>query len=291
MLHKTTLLAHLVLAPPRTHLVDSVAILILEVRCTTQPFPLSLATHNHPLHRFFIGLTRLRGFGFARMPTHGVSTRDPLRKIATMSSRRPSSRLLQGSLSQSNADPPPPMNNVLSLENTSKLTRDSPGFGTSNNNNSTTSLFGNNKPTFGAAPASTGGTMFGSTQTGTTGGFGGANFGQSSANQSSGFSFGQKSGGFASTSNAPGTSLFGGGNPSTNAFGQSSNTNSFGAGTALQNSAVPPSDGTGSTAFTPHIEKDSNVSGAPTNHYQSITFMQPYQKYSFEVSKVARSRW
>ena len=160
------------------------------------------------------------------------------------------------------------------------------GFGSSNN---TTSLFGNtntaNKPAFGSA-ASTGGNMFGSTQTGTTGGFGG--FGSTGSNTSSGFSFGAKPSGFGSTpatTNAPTTSLFGGGNTGTSAFGSNTNTNTFGAsGTALSAQGVPPCQGTGSVPFAPHVEKDGN--GPVTNHFQTISFMPPYQAYSLEVSIV-----
>lgn len=224
------------------------------------------------------------------MPTYATPTCDAPQETATASGRRLGGYSLQRFLPEPSPDPPSPIHDLPFSEDTSKLTFNPPGFG-ANNNSNTTSLFGNNKPAFGAAPASTSGGMFGGTQTATTGGFGGSAFGQSNANQSSGFSFGQKPGGFGSTSNAPGTSLFGGGNSSTTPFGQGSNTNTFGAGTALQNSAVPPSEGTGSTAFAPHIEKDSGAAGAPTNHYQSITFMQPYQKYSFEVSRVSWFRW
>ncbi|KAL4891913.1 nuclear protein 96-domain-containing protein [Aspergillus ambiguus] len=155
------------------------------------------------------------------------------------------------------------------------------GFG-SNTQNQSNSLFGNQNRTssgFGTATSS-GGSLFGGGAT--SGGFGsGGGFG-SSGNTGGGFGssggglFGSKpAGGFGST---PTT---GGGFGSTGGgFGSAGSTGfGSGTGTAFQQ-PVPPSEGTASTPFSPFTEKDgtSNV----TNHYQSISFMQPYNKYSFE---------
>lgn len=130
-------------------------------------------------------------------------------------------------------------------------------------------LFGSGGST-SAAPA-TGGTgfgSFGSGNTGTGGGFGSSGGGGLFGNKPAGGGFGAGTsgfgtgGGFAAGTGAGTGSGFGGG-----------------TGTAFQQ-AVPPSDGTASTPFSPFTEKDnsSNV----TNQYQSISFMQPYNKYCFE---------
>jgi nuclear pore complex protein Nup98-Nup96 len=75
--------------------------------------------------------------------------------------------------------------------------------------------------------------------------------------------------------------MFGGGANAqpANAFGAS--TTGFGA----QPAAQPTNNGTGSTPFSAFIEKD-NASSA-NSHYQSITFMQPYQAFSFEELRLA----
>ena len=92
--------------------------------------------------------------------------------------------------------------------------------------------------------------------------------------------FGNKpaaTGGFGSGTGGFGTG--GGGFGSGTGTGTTGSGFGTGTGTAFQQQ-VPPSDGTASTPFSPFTEKDnsSNV----TNHYQSISFMQPYNKYSFE---------
>lgn len=157
------------------------------------------------------------------------------------------------------------------------------GFGTQNQSNS---LFGSQNRTGGfgttGTGTSSGGGLFGSgTSTAGGTGFGGGGSGFGSSNTGGGFGssggglFGNKTGGGFGT----GTSGFGTGG---GGFGTSGGaTGGFGGGTGTAfNQPVPPSDGTASTPFSPFTEKDnsSNV----TNHYQSISFMQPYNKYSFE---------
>lgn len=157
------------------------------------------------------------------------------------------------------------------------------GFGSTQNQSN--SLFGSQNRTtgFGSTPATSGGSLFGG-GTATSGGTGFGGFGSTSntggfgsANTSGGM-FGNKTGGFGSST---GTTGFGTG--TTGGFGTGTTTTGFGAaaGSAFQG-AIPPCEGTGGTPFNPVTEKDtsSNV----TNHYQSITYMQPYSRYSFEVS-------
>ncbi|KDE79125.1 nuclear pore complex [Aspergillus oryzae 100-8] len=180
--------------------------------------------------------------------------------------------------------------------NTSSSFGSGGGFGTGAQNQSN-SLFGSQNRTggFGTGTSATGGSLFGGNAGGTTatttttgGGFGGfgstgntGGFG-SSNNTTGGGLFGNK------TATATGTGTgFGSSTGATGGFGTSgggfgtSGTTGFGSGsgTAFQQ-AVPPSDGTGSTPFSAFTEKDGNTS--VTNHYQSISFMQPYNKYSFE---------
>ncbi len=170
-----------------------------------------------------------------------------------------------------------------------ELTRLPTGFG--GNTNTSGSLFGN-KPASNpfSSSTNTGGGLFGnSTQQNTgfgssTGGFGNAtNTGGFSSNTGgSSFSFGANKPAFGSSSGS--TPLFGqGGSGTTGGF----NAGAFGAagsGTALSNQPVPPSDGTASTPYAPTLDKDA--SGQQSN-YQSINFMQPYQKYSFEELRLA----
>lgn len=165
--------------------------------------------------------------------------------------------------------------------------------------NTTASAFGANKPTFGNTANTSGGGLFGSsTQTGGTG-FGG--FGSNNAtNTASPFgatNTGTGGGIFGSTANKPafgsntntGGGLFGSGTGGGGAFGQTNtqSTGLFGAaqGTALSTNTAD-CQGTGSTPFQPFIEKDTP--GGSNNHFQSISFMQPYQKFSFEVSRERR---
>ncbi|PTU18236.1 hypothetical protein P175DRAFT_0495628 [Aspergillus ochraceoroseus IBT 24754] len=163
------------------------------------------------------------------------------------------------------------------------------GFGTTTQNQGN-SLFGSQNRTGGFGTAtSSGGSLFGSgaqTQTsgggfggfgstGNTSGGGGGGGGFGAGSNTSGGIFGNKTGGaFGSTTGTTGGFGTGGG------FGGSTGSGfGGGTGTAFQQ-AVPPSDGTGSTPFSAFTEKDGASSA--TNHYQSVSFMQPYSKYSFE---------
>lgn len=179
----------------------------------------------------------------------------------------------------------------MPLRSTASLTNTPSAGGGFGQGSSGTSLFGQNKPAFGAT-ASSGTSLFGNTATAGSGGFGGGSstFGGTTANNSTfgsgntagGFSFGQPKSAFGGGGGA--TGLFGssGGANSTSGFGanQSNPFGQAGAGTAL-GQGVPPSEGTAITPFNPTTEKDPTGSG--TNSFQSINFMQPYQKYSFEV--------
>ncbi|KAI9806069.1 MAG: hypothetical protein M1833_004476 [Piccolia ochrophora] len=176
------------------------------------------------------------------------------------------------------------------------------GFGAanSNNNNTQTSAFGA-KP-FGTGNTSSSGGFFGNntatSAAGGSGGFGGFGSTTNNPTQSTSSPFGGGGGAtgnsmfgskpaFGNTGNTgnTGTSLFGSGG--TGGFG-SNNTSggAFGApaSTAL-GGVVPPSEGTGSTPFQAFQEKDAG--STQTNHFQTISFMQPYQKYSLEELRIA----
>ena len=161
------------------------------------------------------------------------------------------------------------------------------GFGATNN---TTSAFGAAKPAFGSS-TTTGGGLFGNTANNATpsSSFGG--FGSTTANNNQSGGFGSTSGGglFGNTQNKPafggtttgttGGGVFGGGGAGTSTFGQT--TGGFGqSGGFGQQNQQPVNQGTGSTPFSAHQEKDTGTS--TTSHYQSITFMQPYAPFSFE---------
>ncbi|EHK99580.1 putative Nucleoporin [Glarea lozoyensis 74030] len=186
------------------------------------------------------------------------------------------------------------------------------GFGANNTANTGSGLFGGNNTSgfggagggfgsstgafgapksggFGATNTSTSGSIFGGGNTTTTsGGFGGG-FGQTSAPAtgfgapaaSTGGLFGQpKTTGFG------GTSTFGNNN-ATPAFGGAS-TGAFGApaSTAL-GGATGECQGTGSVPFSPFIEKEPNSTNNQQNAFQSISFQQPYQKWSPEELRLA----
>ncbi|OAP59690.1 hypothetical protein AYL99_06988 [Fonsecaea erecta] len=163
------------------------------------------------------------------------------------------------------------------------------GFG--GNTNTSTTLFGS-KPstnTFGSTTTNTGGGLFGSSNTnsgfGSTGGFGSNNNAFASNTGGTGFNFGGASKpAFGSSTNS--TPLFGqGGAGTTGGFGSTSSPfGAAGSGTALSNQPVPPSEGTLSTPYAPTLEKEA--AGLSSN-YQSINFMPPYQKYSFEELRLA----
>ena len=166
------------------------------------------------------------------------------------------------------------------------------GFGTA-----ATSGFGAAKPAFGNTNTGSGGGIFGNTAS-TAGGTGFGGFGSNTTtNNSSPFGGNNASSGtglFGSSSKpafgagtTTGTGLFGGGTTG-GGFGQ--NNTSTGAFGAPQSTALGPTtnssdcQGTGATPFAVVNEKDAPNS-AQVNSFQSITFMAPYQKYSFEVSE------
>ena len=164
------------------------------------------------------------------------------------------------------------------------------GFGSNAqqpNQSSQSSLFGAAKP-FGGTSTSGGG-LFGNTTAtaGTSTRFGGFGATNTAANTSSPFGGGTGGGLFGNTASKP---AFGTGGPSGGLFGaggfgttNTQPTGAFGAPASTALSSVnPQTDGTGSTPFQPFTEKESG--SAQTNHFQSISFMQPYQKFSFEVS-------
>ncbi|KIW90195.1 uncharacterized protein Z519_08838 [Cladophialophora bantiana CBS 173.52] len=164
------------------------------------------------------------------------------------------------------------------------------GFG--GNTNTSGSLFGN-KPAsnpFGSTTTNTGGGIFGSSNTntgfGSGGGFGSTNNAFGSNTGGTGFSFGSASKPtFGSSNNS--TPLFGqGGAGTTGGFGSTTSSpfGAAGSGTALGNQPVAPSEGTASTPYAPTLEKEA--AGLSSN-YQSINFMPPYQKYSFEELRLA----
>lgn len=219
----------------------------------------------------------------------------PSRKLKTSPLRQEPSQLKHAT-----SPATPPAHIVL------RLTQSSSGaFGS--NNNAGSSLFGSKPATGGfGSSTNTGGGLFGNTSnsnnTPSFGGSGGAFGSAGTAGTGSGaapaFGGGTSSGGafggfgannnnnnnatsaFGSSQNKP---LFGaGGSGTTGAFGGSNN--AFGSGTALGQNAVPPAEGTNGPAFTPWSEKEPN---GTTVNYQTITFMQPYQKYSLEELRLA----
>ncbi|KAJ5093555.1 hypothetical protein N7456_009416 [Penicillium angulare] len=152
------------------------------------------------------------------------------------------------------------------------------GFGTTNTTTPAAGgMFG------GANNASTGNTTFGS-----GGGFGSGTtagaFGTNTNTNTGGGLFGKTAApsGFGTSNTTGGFGSGGGGFGATNTTTPSTG---FGStGTAFQG-ALAPCEGTGSTPFTPFTEKDANTSA--TNHYHSISFMQPYSKFSFEELRLA----
>ncbi|PSN60916.1 hypothetical protein BS50DRAFT_593277 [Corynespora cassiicola Philippines] len=126
------------------------------------------------------------------------------------------------------------------------------GFGSTSNNTNTTSAFGG---------GTAGGGLFGGNQNKT-------GFGSSTTGASSG------GGLFGNTSTSFGTNNTAGG------FG-SSTTGGFGGA-----AANTPNNGTATTPFNAYTEKDGAASNS-TQHYQTITFQQPYQNYSLEELRLA----
>ncbi|EWC44598.1 hypothetical protein DRE_06679 [Drechslerella stenobrocha 248] len=161
------------------------------------------------------------------------------------------------------------------------------GFGASNAGG-----FGQNKG-FGSTPATTAGGLFGS-NTATSGfgagasgagGFGsnntttgGTGFGASTAG---GGLFGSKpaSTGFGAAGAGTGTGMFGNSTTTgTTGFGGAQTAGGFGAtgNTSLQ----IPAQGTATSVFNPFTEKDA--ASSMTNHFQTISFQEPYTKWSLE---------
>lgn len=124
--------------------------------------------------------------------------------------------------------------------------------------------------------------MFGTT-TATAGGSGGlGGFGGTNTSNNSGGLFGNNKPAFGTGGTTSG-SIFGGGS-SSGVFGTTPNqpTSAFGApiSSALGVNTAE-SQGTGNTPFQVHTEKESGSN--LMNHFHSISFMQPYKNYSFEV--------
>ncbi|KAF4954350.1 hypothetical protein F66182_18404, partial [Fusarium sp. NRRL 66182] len=166
------------------------------------------------------------------------------------------------------------------------------GFGS--NQTQTNSLFGGSKPSGFGSTATTGGGLFGNNTATTSSGFGSGGFGSTGTGTTGAFGtntaantnpFGAKPAtGFGTTATTTGTGFgsTGGG------FGQTTTTPAFGggagAGTAF-NGQTPATDGTASTPFNPVTEKDPN--STTNNVYQSISYMQPYARHSFEELRLA----
>ena len=147
---------------------------------------------------------------------------------------------------------------------------------------STSAPFGGNSSGFGSNTSTGGGLFGGNTATsGTSTGFGGFGGGTSN-NTGSLFGGGNRPAFGAQQPSSNSGALFGG----SNAFGSSNNqtTSAFGAplSSALGNNNAE-CQGTGSTPFQAFTEKEG-ATGNQTNHFQSISFMQPYKNFSFEVS-------
>ncbi|KAI4721019.1 hypothetical protein E4T48_02648 [Aureobasidium sp. EXF-10727] len=160
------------------------------------------------------------------------------------------------------------------------------GFGAAANNATSTSTpFGTaNKPAFGQPAPATGNGLFASSG----GGFGNntASSPFGSAGTNSGFGNANAGGNLFSTAKPAATGFGGGfGNAATTQPSNTFGTSTTGFGSAATAQQPPTNNGTGSTPFSAFVEKDN---AANTNsHYQSITFMQPYQAFSFEELRLA----
>lgn len=176
--------------------------------------------------------------------------------------------------------------NATDPELTSTSTIGTGGFGAAATNSSP---FGQpQKPLFGASTTTTsGGGLFGggTATAGSSSGFGG--FGTNNNNNAGSSLFGSTPKP-AFGNSTTGGGLFGGGNTQSSGFGANNNqqTGAFGApiSSVLGANSVGECQGTGNTPFTAYTEKEGT--GAMTNHFQSISFMQPYKNFSFEVSTV-----
>ncbi|EEP80237.1 predicted protein [Uncinocarpus reesii 1704] len=145
-------------------------------------------------------------------------------------------------------------------------------------------MFGGQNKGFGTTATTTGGGMFGQGTSAFGGGnaFGtGAAFGNTAtpATNTGMFSNTQTAG--FGTGTQQGSSIFGGGSSGGTGFGSGTG---FGTGTALSGN-VPPPSGTANPPFNAYEEKEP--SSSVTCHYQSISCMPPYQKYSFEELRAA----
>ena len=153
---------------------------------------------------------------------------------------------------------------------------------------SNASVFAQNRPAFGApATSSSGGGLFGggTATAGSSGGFSG--FGTNNTNNASGGGlFGQGAQKPAFGSGNTGSGLFGTGNTG-GGFGQNNSQTSGAFSTPIlgQNAEC---QGTGVTPFQPFTEKEG--AGSATNHFQSISCMESYKPFSFEVSALSLLR-
>lgn len=91
---------------------------------------------------------------------------------------------------------------------------------------------------------------------------------------------------FGGAATNTGGGIFGGGGSTGGGFGSNNNTaGGFGSGAAGGfGAAAPTNNGTASTPFQAHTEKDGT---SATQHYQTITFQQPYQTFSLEELRLA----
>ena len=142
--------------------------------------------------------------------------------------------------------------------------------------------FGSTNPTGGSLFGTSGtpNTSFGSSAFGT-----GNTFGSNTNNTTTGGSLfgGNQSSGFGSTGQS--NTLFGGGGTGGGSgFGSTGGTGFGGATSTALGGTVPPAEGTANPPFSPFTEKDTGSS--VMNHFQSISLMAPYQKYSFEVRQI-----
>jgi nuclear pore complex protein Nup98-Nup96 len=160
------------------------------------------------------------------------------------------------------------------------------GFGSNN-------AFGAPKPGAFGAPASTAGnSLFGNNTTTAGVGFGGFGSNTTPATSTFGAANNSTGGGLFGAAKAPsfaGTSTGFGTTSTSSPFGATNtNTGGFGApaSTAL-GGATAECQGTGSTPFAPFIEKEPNSSSNQQNSFQSISFQQPYSKYSPEELRLA----
>ncbi|KAF2204579.1 hypothetical protein GQ43DRAFT_468968 [Delitschia confertaspora ATCC 74209] len=188
------------------------------------------------------------------------------------------------------------------------------GFGSSNNTggslfgggNTASSGFGgfgtnNTKTTFGATPfgssTTTGGGLFGGGGAASgSGGFGGFGSAANNTTTTSGFGgsttggglFGQAKPAFGSSTTTGTGGLFGGGG-SSGGFGSTAAqpaTGGFGSTTSAFGAAATPAqnNGTASVPFNAKIEKDGT---SQTQHFQTISFQEPYTHYSLEELRLA----